>query len=245
MYDLAVVVPVRRGSSRIREKATLPFGSAHSLIEWKLSQLVRVIDPRRIYLSSEDDQFLALGKRFGTSLHKRDIRLATDHVVPFCDVITGIVAEIPHEHIAWCTVVCPLSSPQDYVNSFRQYHDEVINGEFDSLVGVNRVKEYFWSRQGALNYEASRNHTISQDLPEWFKVTNSIYMCAKRDILRQAYFLGKKPVFSLLSKLAGIDIDYIEDYRMATALYAIYRDDHMDDLLSETEIHWPTFSAGG
>ena len=238
MYDLAVVVPVRKGSSRIANKSMLPFGDAASLIEWKLSQLVTVIDPARIYLSSEDDEFLALAERFGVSRHKRAMRLALDHVAPFRDVITGIVREIPHEHIAWSTVVCPLMAPQEYLAAFRHYHEQVILGDHDSLVGVNLLKEYFWAEGRSLNYRATRDHTISQELPDWFKVTNSIYMCAKRDILRREYFIGDKPVMEPLSKLAGVDIDYIEDYRIARALHAVYAEDSLDAVDPATLIDW-------
>jgi CMP-N-acetylneuraminic acid synthetase len=239
MYDLAIVVPVRRGSSRIAEKCLLPFGDAATLIEWKLSQLTRVIDPARIYLSSEDDEFLALAAKYGASRHKRALRLATDHVAPFRDVITGIVRDIPHDHIAWCTVVCPLMPPREYLDAFRRYHDDVVNGPHDSLVGVNLLKEYFWTAEGSLNYEATRNHTISQELPDWFKVTNSVYMCSRADILRQEYFIGQNPVLQQLSKLSGIDIDYVEDYRMARALHAIYREDGLDHVAPESRIAWP------
>ncbi|WP_294389831.1 hypothetical protein [uncultured Sphingomonas sp.] len=239
MYDLAVVVPVRRGSSRIANKSMLPFGDAPSLIEWKLSQLVRVIDPARIFLSSEDEEFLSLAARFGVSRHERELRLATDHVAPFRDVITGIVRDIPHDHVAWCTVVCPLMSPQEYLDAFRRYHDDVVCGDRDSLVGVNLLKEYFWTAEGSLNYQATRDHTISQELPDWFKVTNSIYMCSKADIMRQEYFIGQRPVLQQLSKLSGVDIDYIEDYRMARALHAIYGEDGLDTVRPDTLIDWP------
>jgi CMP-N-acetylneuraminic acid synthetase len=239
MYDLGIVIPVRKGSSRIANKSMLPFGGADSLIEWKLEQLVKVIDPWRIYLSSEDEEFLAIARRFGVSCHKRELRLATDHIAPFRDVITGIVRDIPHEHIAWCTVVCPLMAPQEYLDSFHLYHEAVVHGAHDSLLGVNLMKEYFWSREGSLNYEATRNHTISQNLPDWFKVTNSIYMSPRQDILRREYFLGPNPAFSQLSKLAGVDIDYIEDYRVARALHTIYHEDRLDALREDSLIHWP------
>lgn len=238
MYDLAAIIPVRRGSSRIREKCLLPFGDQDTLIEWKLAQLTKVLPPDRIYLSSEDEHFLSLGERFGVSLHQRDPYLATDHIASFSEIITGIVQEVAHEHIAWCTAVCPLMSPREYAESFDAYHREVIAGNRDSLLGVNLTKEYFWSRDGALNYEASRNHTISQDLPDWFKVTNSLYMAPRAQILRDGYFLGRDPLLKELSKLAAVDIDYIEDYRIARALYALYREEGLDEL-SDT----PRFSA--
>lgn len=238
MYDLAVVIPVRRGSSRIAEKCLLPFGDEETLIEWKLAQLSQVIDPRRIYLSSEDEDFLKLGDRFGVSCHHRARHLAIDHIAPFRDVITGIVRDIPHTHIAWATVVCPLMAPQEYCDAFRAYHDHVISGERDSLVGVNLMKEYFWSRDGALNYEATRNHTISQELPDWYKVTNSIYMAPRQQILAREYFLGENPELQTLSRLAGVDIDYIEDYRIARALYTVYTEDGLDAVNPETLIDW-------
>lgn len=238
MYDLAIVVPVRRGSSRIANKSMLPFGDQDSLIAWKLGQLVKVIDPARIYLSSEDDEFLAIGDRFGVSRHKRPMRLARDHVAPFRDVITGIVRDIPHAHIAWCTVVCPLMAPQEYLDCFHAYHDEVICGAFDSLVGVNLIKEYFWAEGRSLNYQATRDHTISQELPDWFKVTNSIYMCARREILRREYFLGDTPVMAQLSKRAGVDIDYIDDYLFARALHTVYAQDDLDAIDPTTLIDW-------
>ncbi|MEP3226791.1 MAG: hypothetical protein ABJO01_12515 [Parasphingorhabdus sp.] len=238
MYDLAVVVPVRRGSSRIAEKCLLPFGNQPSLIEWKLTQLCQIIDPQRIYLSSEDDEFLKLGERFGVSNHHRARHLAIDHIVPFRDVISGIVKDIPHTHIAWSTVVCPLMAPQEYADAFRVYFDQVIRGGKDSLIGVNLMQEYFWSRDGALNYQADRNHTISQELPEWFKVTNSIYMASRQDILAREYFIGEHPILQPLSKLAGVDIDYIEDYRIAQALYAVYAEDQLDAINPTSLINW-------
>ncbi len=223
-FDLGIVVPVRRGSSRIAEKCLLPFGDQPSLIEWKLSQLTRVIDPARIYISSEDPEFLALAAKFGASAHKRSDYLSVGHKAAFSEVITGIVADIPHAHIAWATVVCPLMSPAEYRESFTAYRDQVLSGPKDSLLGVNMAKEFFWSRDGALNYQANRNHTISQELPDWFRVTNSLYMAPRDLILEREYFLGSDPILQELSRLAGIDIDYIEDYRIARALYEVYRE---------------------
>ncbi|WP_326524649.1 acylneuraminate cytidylyltransferase family protein [Sphingomonas sp.] len=242
MYDLAVIVPVRRGSSRIADKSMLPFGDQPSLIAWKLSQLVRVIDPARIYLSTEDAEFHAIGEEFGVSHHQRGDYLSVGHQAPFRDVITGIVRDIPHQHIAWATVVCPLMPPSEYLASFRAYHRQIVCGARDSLVGVNLLKEYFWAKDGALNYSATRDHTISQELPDWYKVTNSLYMSPREDILKREYFLGPNPVLQELSKLSGVDIDYIEDYRMARALYSVYAEDGMGAIDRDQAIDWSSYS---
>jgi CMP-N-acetylneuraminic acid synthetase len=239
MYDLAVVLPVRRGSSRVADKSMLPFGDAGSLIEWKLRQLREVIDPARIYVSSEDDEFLEIARGHGCSLHKRDLRLATGHIVPFSEVVSGVVCDIPHEHIAWCTVVCPLMAPREYLEAFRRYHDDVILGDLhDSLVGVNRLQEYFWMNGKSLNYHASREHVSSQDLTPLHKLTNSIYMLRRETALERAYHTGERPVLHELSRLAGIDIDHMIDYRMARALHAIYEEDGLGAVDPATRIDW-------
>lgn len=238
MYDLGIVVPARRGSSRIKEKCLLPFGDQDSLIEWKLAQLCKVIEPRRIYLSSEDEAFLQLADKMGVSRHHRDPHLAMDHIAPFRDVITGIIREIPHTHIAWATVVCPLMAPSEYLTAFSAYDSNVIKGKHDSLIGVDPVQEYYWSAAGPLNYEASRNHTISQELPKWFKVTNSLYMAPRAQMLEHEYFIGTNPLLHHLSKLAAIDIDYFEDYRIARAIYSVYKADNLDETDPHLAIDW-------
>lgn len=228
MYDLAVVVPARRDSSRIVNKSMLPFGNASSLIEWKLRQLLTIIDGRRIYLSSEDDEFLSIAADLGVSQHKRDRRLATGHIVPMSEVITGVVRDIPHEHIAWCTIVCPLMPPDEYLDAFHHYHENVIHGPFDSLLGVNALKEYFWFNGKPLNYQANRNHQSSQDLRAVSKVTNSIYMAPKNDIFDWKYLVGQNPHLYPLSKLSGVDIDHMEDYEIASAMLPIYHQNLID-----------------
>ena len=234
--DLAVIVPVRRGSSRIAEKCLLPFGDQPTLIHWKLSQLTKVIDPAQIYVSSEDEEFLAIANQFGASCHKRARQLAVGHEAPFCDVITGIVREIEHAHIAWATVVCPLMTPREYAKAFATYRRKVVGGDKDSLLGVNPVQDYYWSDGSALNYRADKHHTVSQDLPQWYQVTNSLYMAPRDLILRREYFLGSDPMLFPLARLAGVDIDYIEDYRIARALYSVYEEDGLGEIVERLEV---------
>lgn len=221
--DLAVVVPVREGSTRIKDKVLLPFDERLTLLEWKLQQLCQVISPERIYVSTDSDNLMRLAEPFGVSLHHRAARLCRGHEATFSEVIAGIVAEIPHEHIAWATVVVPLMSPAEYRNGFRCYHEEVVeHGRSDSLFAANLIKEYLWWPERPLNYQADRNHTISQNLPDIYRVTNGLYMRERNAILRDGYFLGPNPCKFIVSKVAGVDIDVIEDFQIARSLRPIY-----------------------
>ena len=222
LESLAVVIPVRLGSSRIRHKALLPFGNMN-LLEWKIRQILEIMPPNNVFVSTESKQLALIAKKCGVRVHHRERYLAIGHRASFSEVIVGIVRDIEFAHIAWVTAVVPLMKPREYQEAFRIYA-KCVAGErrYDSLFSANLLKESFWDSHKPLNYQANRHHTISQELPDIFRVTNGLYMRDRESILKEGYFLGKNPYRFCVSKLAGIDIDEYEDYEMARALLSLY-----------------------
>lgn len=221
--DISVVIPVREGSSRVKEKIFLPFHDGLSLLEWKVDQLKRVQQHDRIFLSSNSERVNSVARNMGVEFLPRNDYLSTGHDASFSEVITGVVKDIPTSHFAWATVVVPLMKPSEYKEAFERYLLEVVENESkDSLVSVNLLKEYFWNDEGPLNYRADKHHTISQELPNIYRVTNALYMRDKERTLQEGYFLGPKPYMHMVGKISGIDIDEFEDYQMALALKEFY-----------------------
>lgn len=224
--DISVVIPVREGSSRVREKIFLPFGDNTTLLDWKISQLKKVQRPDRIFLSSNSERVKEAARAHGVEFLPRNDYLSVGHQASFSEVITGVVQDIPTDHFAWVTVVVPLMSPAEYRSGFELYLEHVVDKQsHDSLVSVNLLKEYFWDKNGPLNYQADKNHTISQDLPDIYRVTNGLYMRSREQTLAEGYFLGPNPYMHQVGKMAGVDIDEFEDYEMALAMKAFYRDE--------------------
>jgi CMP-N-acetylneuraminic acid synthetase len=217
--NITSVIPARLGSSRVKEKALLPFGGEDSLLRWKIKQLINVMPANNIVLSTESAILKDIAINEGIRVHNRDSYLSDGHKASFSEVIYGIISEVEAEHIAWCTFVCPLMVEDDYLQSFQSYNQNVINGSYDSLVGVNEVRDYYWDHKGPLNYKATKEHTISQDLPLWYKVTNSIYMAPKSVVLDKKYILGDNVKVEVLDDMAGIDIDNWFDYQVAVNTY--------------------------
>ncbi len=223
--DISVIIPVREGSSRVREKIFLPFDDNCTLLEWKIDQLKQVQAPNRIFLSSNSERVAAVARERGVEFLPRDDYLSIGHKASFSEVITGVVKDIPTRHFAWVTVVVPLMSPREYRDGFELYqHNVVESRSHDSLVSVNLLREYFWDDKGPLNYQADRNHTISQELPNLYRVTNGLYMRDRETTLNEGYFLGPKPCMHQVSKKAGVDIDEYEDYQLALAMKQFYSD---------------------
>lgn len=224
--DISVVIPVREGSSRVREKIFLPFGDNTTLLDWKISQLKKVQRADRIFLSSNSERVKEAARAHGVEFLPRNDYLSVGHQASFSEVITGVVQDIPTEHFAWVTVVVPLMSPAEYRSGFELYLEHVVEKQsHDSLVSVNLLKEYFWGKNGPLNYQADKNHTISQELPDIYRVTNGLYMRSREQTLAEGYFLGPNPYMHQVGKMAGVDIDEFEDYEIALAMKAFYRDE--------------------
>lgn len=221
--DISLILPVRDGSSRVKDKIYLPFHEELNLMEWKVDQLLRVQDPSRIYLSSNSERVKSVARNMGVEYLERSDYLSVGHVASFSEVISGVVKDIPTEHFAWVTVVVPLMKPSEYKEAFECYLSKVVEDKVnDSLVSVNLLKEYFWDDKGPLNYRADKHHTISQELPNLYRVTNGLYMRDKESTLKEGYFLGSKPFMHKVGKISGIDIDEFEDYQMALALKEFY-----------------------
>ena len=225
LEEIGVVIPVREGSSRIKNKVMLPFGSDESLLEWKIKQMKEVVPGKQIVVSTDSKKLIDIALKNGVQYNERDSKYCVGHETTFNEVITSVVKNIEFKHIAWVTVVVPLMKPKEYLKAFNKYI-EIINNKskFDSLVSVNLLKEYFWNDNGPLNYRADKFHTVSQDLPNIYRVTNALYMYSKENVMRDVYFLGKNPFKFEVDKLAGIDIDEIEDYNIALNLYNYYRE---------------------
>ena len=218
---ITAVIPARLGSSRVKEKVLLPYGDGDTLLSWKIKQLQKVLPNEQIYVSSESNKILDVARELGVMIHNRNPYLSDGHKASFSEVIYGIVKEIPAEHIAWTTVVCPLTNELHFEQCFKQYNKVINSQEYDSLVAVTEAKDYYWDKTGPLNYQATKDHTISQELPNWYKVTNSLYMAPKEVVMSEKYILGKKPYLEVLPKIAGVDIDDWFDYQVALLMHGV------------------------
>lgn len=215
---ITAVIPARLGSSRVSKKVLLPFGDGETLLSWKIKQLKNVLPNDQIIVSSESSLVLDIANKLDVKCHERNPYLSDGHKASFSELIVGIVSEIEAEHIAWSTVVCPLMNENNFRDCFLAYEKVISSGKKDSLVGVVEAREYYWNENGPLNYQANENHTISQELPNWYRVTNSIYMAPKETVLKYKYVIGPDPLLHVLPKTAGVDIDDWFDYELATAL---------------------------
>lgn len=218
--SITAVIPVRAGSKRLPNKNILPFGNSNLLVH-KIRQLKQVKNIDSIVVSSDSVEMLEMAKTEGVLIHKRAIEYADDKTKTFNEVIVNIISDIDSDLIMWTPCVCPLVSPQSYNRAIEKYFEFVEKKEEnDSLVSVRLFKEYLWDEHRPLNYKLTGEHVLSQNLPDWYLITNGIYMASKELMMKNKYFLGENPYKFILSKKEAVDIDDAEDFEVAKALLA-------------------------
>jgi CMP-N-acetylneuraminic acid synthetase len=219
-FDLTAVIPARLNSSRLNEKVFQSVEPNETLLERKINQLRELLPAERVVVNTESEIIADHAFKNGATVHWRDPFFADGHKASFSELISHVVRKIETEHIAWTPFVVPFYDKIQFIDAFKNYENYVINGKYDSLVSVVKMKDYIWDEDKPLNYIADHRHTVSQDLPNWFQVTNGNYMAPKKTMIQKKYLLGSDVYLDVRSQCCAIDIDTLHDLKIAQAYYS-------------------------
>ncbi len=161
MKNITFVVAVRKGSKRVKNKNTRKFGNL-SLLEIKLKQIRNVYKSANIFLSSDCNKSLKVGKKYKAIVDRRPSKY-TDPKTPMKEVYKYFAKKINTKYVCYLHVTSPFlkdSSLKKTVNTFLKNEKKTT---YNCLATASEVQEYFWDKNKAINYDP-KNHPRSQDL---------------------------------------------------------------------------------
>jgi len=205
MNKITAVIPVRAGSTRLKNKNIAPFAGTNLLVN-KINQLKQVKEINRIVVSSDSNLMLSMAEAVGADTHKRALEFCDEKTKTFGEVVRHIAESVDGDDILWATCTSPLVFPKDYREAIATYYEALQNG-YDSLMSVESFKRYIWNEEGPLNYELGLKHVPSQQLPMMYFVTDGILMAPREKMIEWSYFHGRHPFKFLVDKRTGCDID--------------------------------------
>lgn len=203
--DITAVIPVREGSTRLKNKNVAPFAGTNLLIN-KINQLKEVKEISRIVVSSDADMMLAMAKERGVMTHKRSPEYCDEKTKSFGEVVRHVAENVEGTHILWATCTAPLVFPKVYRSAINEYFPALEAG-YDSLVSFEVIKRYLWDENGPVNYELGIKHVPSQQLPNLYIVTDGILLAPREKMIEWSYFHGRNPYRFILDKRTAVDID--------------------------------------
>lgn len=217
-----VFLPCRKGSQRVPNKNTRSFaGIEGGLLRIKLEQLLACKKIDKIYLSSDDEVVLNIGR----AMH--DDRIVIDKRPDYLcqsststDDVVKYVPELIKEDatIIWTHVTSPFLMAETYDDMLDTYYEHL--SENDSLMSVNELRTFIWNKDGAINYDREvEKWPRTQTLEPWYEINSGVFIADRSVYTQLQDRVGKHPFLYPTSKMESYDIDWPEDFEFAELLY--------------------------
>lgn len=220
MRKLKVVIPLKTNSQRVPNKNLRLFYKDESLFDIKAKQLIEVINPKNVLVSSENTIVENYTKKYGFNFHLRDISLTKANARENQIVKTLTDALNDKEcDVMWVQVTQPLFN--EFSEIINLWND--VKNQYDSLAVVKKARHHLLDEKGnPVNFNFGYWHKISQDLPSLYEVTWSAFIMS-REMLNQAYYqIGRNP-YLYITEAPLVDIDNEKDFEVAGILYRYYK----------------------
>lgn len=201
-------LPVKGTSTRVPNK-NLRIFNGEPLFVFTLRKLLRCQFIDEVYLDSESEEILEVGRRLGARTLKRDPSLAnnkTDGNRLFMNEVRQVDADIYIQHL--CT------SPFVKESTIRAAVDLLAtNQSIDSVVLGKEDKYYHWDERQPL-YDMD-NIPNSVDLPAERTEAMALYVIRKEAALKTERRIGNQPQLLLGDPIELIDINEEVDLQLA------------------------------
>ena len=212
---ITAIIPVRKGSQRVKNKNKKPFANS-SLLEIKIKQLLKLKKwgkVEEVIVSSDDDDMLQIARNLGVSTHVRDPHFASSKASN-SEFFENLACDVGNNKwIMYSPVTSPLISFETYNEILKKFKSKPTN-----TVTVSPVKHHLWLDGKTLNYDIT-NSPNSQDLPDIYSINYGISLISRKDMSLIKNVVTKNPTFVVLDEIEGVDIDTELDFEFAEYLY--------------------------
>lgn len=222
---VVAIILARAGSKGIPRKNIIDF-CGKPLLAWTIEQcLAGGVD--LVYTSSDADEILAIGEKYGARSIKRPIELSGDEATSESGLLHALdIIEADIDKLDWIIapqVTSPIRSSGDIISAI-----ELANlDKFDSILSVVKVEDFFiWGKDkedniNSLNYNY-KNRKRRQDIDIKYLENGSFYLF-KPEILRtfNNRLGGKISIFEM-DKHKMFQIDNKEDLKLCEAVMKGY-----------------------
>ena len=215
---ISAVIPVRKGSQRVKDKNLRPFAGT-TLLDIKIKTLLNVPEIDSIVVNTNSEAAIEMMEEeyAGTKVtfHRREESYASSQWSgsDFFKHL-GDVTETDIFIYAPCT--SPFVKPETVSACIEKFILD--KGEHDCVSTVSSVKEFLWLDGKAINYDP-HNAPNSQNLPDVVALNFGTTVVLRDDLIKNRNIIGKNPLFVITSDIEAVDIDTPLDFYIAEQLY--------------------------
>lgn len=215
---MKVLIPVRSGSERVKNKNIKPFAGSN-LLSVKIQQMKAINGIDGVIVNSNSDEMLAIAKSLGAEVVKRDEYFATGSV-SMNEVYKNMAENCDCDVILFADATNPLITNNTIENCIKTYFSST--DKYDSLTTVSEIKQFMWKNGQPINYDKN-NKPRSQDLPDIVALNHALSIIPRTLMIEKQDIIGEKPNLYKISALEATDIDTELDFEFAEYMYKKYR----------------------
>ncbi len=225
--NFVAFLPCRSGSVRVKDKNTKPFaGDEGGLVARKLRHLIESEVFSEIVVSTDDSKVIAIAERFVDSA-KIPIRIIERPAeLAISDSLDKFVAYVPSVIetgvVCWVHATSPFFGAESFKRAILEYNTYVLNGRFDSLMGVSKLHNFFWRDGSCISHDRNLvKWPQTQDISPFFEVNSTIFMIDVSLMASLIDRVGSNPRLFETTKFEAIDVDWPEDFLYAEKIAAL------------------------
>ena len=215
---ISVVIPCRKGSTRVGNKNLRKFGNT-TLLENKIEILKKSKYLSEIIVSSNDEDALNIAIEHGVTAFKRDDALCVGDVSP-AEIHKDLANCISHDVFVYSSPVAPFIT----IEKFDEIIEFWINHtEHEVVCAGYQIKNYIWKNNQPHNFAIDQGIIPTQNLNEDYKIAcaDSILITTKNNVIENECIFGdgKNVHMYEINELEGLDIDWNLDFVISESLF--------------------------
>ena len=211
---LTAVIPIRKGSQRVKGKNFKPFAKKNLLIH-KIEILKKINNLDRIVVNTDSEEAISIARDMNVDHQRREDYYASSKC-PNSEFWSHIGKTTDSKYIMFTNCTSPLIKYETYVNFINNFKKNI--DEYDSFNTVTKIKEFLYLDNKPLNFDIKKTPN-SQDLPDVVKFNFAINILECKKMYENMSLIGKKPFLYNLDEVEGFDINYPLEFDFAEYLF--------------------------
>jgi len=217
LTKLVAVVPVRKGSQRVKNKNFKKFADTN-LLTFKIETLKKVKRIDKIIINTDSDEAIKIAKKLDVEYKKRERYYASSECTN-SEFWSNIAKNTESEFIIFTNCTSPLIKVETYEEIIDSF--DISYPAHDSVNTVSEMKEYLYLDEKPLNFNPDKAPN-SQDLPNVIKLNFAVNILKRDTMFKKKSLVGYKPSFYLTNEVESLDINTNYEFEFAEFLYKKY-----------------------
>lgn len=219
MKNLVALLPMKANSERVAGKNFKEI-AGKPLLNWVLDELLLIPEIDLIVINTDARRILHSLGVFDSNkicIRERKRELCGDFI-SMNAVLADDVMNVASRYYMMTHTTNPLIRSSTIKKSLAQFTSNETCGLCDSMFSVNKVQSRFYARDGSSVNHDSGVLCRTQDLEPWFEENSALYFFSRQAFIKTSARIGERPIMFETPPLESIDIDTLDDWKLAEAL---------------------------